>query len=138
MAGKGSDVNKNKLHSYEVGYKKPPGHTQFKPGQSGNVKGRPKRSQTFNDVVLKHLRKTVRLAVGGKSRRISLLEAIVLKHVSKATNGDPKSTSLLLGVFRADEGDQGNHLPQLLQQFRAIYAAHGVEGRDPALSPDVE
>ena len=27
---------------YEVGYGKPPVHTQFKPGQSGNPKGRPK------------------------------------------------------------------------------------------------
>jgi hypothetical protein len=28
---------------YEVGYKKPPVHSQFKPGQSGNLSGRPKR-----------------------------------------------------------------------------------------------
>src|SRR5215213_6143909 len=30
--------------SYEVGYRKPPRHTQFKPGQSGNPKGRPRQS----------------------------------------------------------------------------------------------
>jgi hypothetical protein len=27
---------------YEIGYKKPPRKNQFKPGQSGNPKGRPK------------------------------------------------------------------------------------------------
>ncbi|MGK7651962.1 DUF5681 domain-containing protein [Roseovarius sp. B08] len=27
---------------YEVGYAKPPANTRFKPGQSGNPKGRPK------------------------------------------------------------------------------------------------
>ncbi|MEQ8289313.1 MAG: DUF5681 domain-containing protein [Gammaproteobacteria bacterium] len=31
--------------NYEVGYKKPPKHTQFKKGQSGNRKGRPKGSK---------------------------------------------------------------------------------------------
>jgi len=31
--------------SYEVGYRKPPRHTQFQKGQSGNPGGRPRRSQ---------------------------------------------------------------------------------------------
>ncbi len=30
--------------SYEVGYRKPPRHTQFQKGQSGNPGGRPRRS----------------------------------------------------------------------------------------------
>ena len=29
-------------HTFSVGYGKPPAHTQFKPGQSGNPKGRRK------------------------------------------------------------------------------------------------
>ena len=29
--------------SYEVGYRKPPRHTQFQKGQSGNPGGRPRR-----------------------------------------------------------------------------------------------
>ncbi len=32
---------------YEVGYKRPPKHTQFKLGQSGNMKGRPKGTRNF-------------------------------------------------------------------------------------------
>lgn len=31
---------------YEVGYRKPPRHSQFKPGQSGNPKGRPPKETT--------------------------------------------------------------------------------------------
>ena len=36
---------------YEIGYRKPPKHTQFKKGQSGNPKGRPKRSESFGQLV---------------------------------------------------------------------------------------
>ena len=31
-----------------IGYGKPPMHTRFKPGQSGNVKGRPRGSNKFD------------------------------------------------------------------------------------------
>ena len=34
---------KKKKDDYEVGYGRPPKKTQFKKGQSGNPKGRPKR-----------------------------------------------------------------------------------------------
>jgi hypothetical protein len=52
-------MDKNDKSDYPVGYKKPPRDTQFKPGQSENRKGRPKRSATFADVLSKQLRKQV-------------------------------------------------------------------------------
>ena len=36
---------------YEIGYGKPPKHTQFKPGQSGNSKGRPRGQRNFRTAV---------------------------------------------------------------------------------------
>lgn len=39
---KSSGVRRECSEDYEVGYKKPPKEYQFKPGQSGNSKGRPK------------------------------------------------------------------------------------------------
>lgn len=36
-----------KKPDYSVGKGKPPKHTQFKPGQSGNPKGRPKGSNNL-------------------------------------------------------------------------------------------
>jgi len=40
---------------YSIGFKKPPKHARFKPGQSGNPKGRPKKTDTMADVLQKSL-----------------------------------------------------------------------------------
>ena len=40
-----------------VGYKQPPKHTQFKPGQSGNPKGRPKGTQNLATDLAEELRR---------------------------------------------------------------------------------
>jgi hypothetical protein len=56
----------NSKSDYPVGYKKPPRHTQFKPGQSGNPRGRPKQSATFADVLTKQLRKKVTVTMGAE------------------------------------------------------------------------
>jgi hypothetical protein len=36
---------------YDVGYGKPPKHTQFKPGHSGNPRGRRRGQQNFKTVI---------------------------------------------------------------------------------------
>jgi hypothetical protein len=109
---------------YSVGYKKPPRRTQFKPGQSGNSKGRPKKRATFAEVLLKELRKLVTINIGTRAQKVSMLEAIAMKHINKAANGDPKSTALVLNALKPFDSDQGNNIPELLRQFRAIHDSH--------------
>jgi hypothetical protein len=120
-------MDKNNRPDSPVGYKKPPRHSQFKPGQSGNAKGRPKQSPKFADVVSKQLRKKVKVTMGDKVLNISMFEAIAIKHVSRAINGDPKSTAIVLSSLKPFENDHDNNLPELLQQFRAIYASHAAD-----------
>jgi hypothetical protein len=128
-------MHKNDKFDYPVGYKKPPRDTQFKPGQSGNRKGRPKRSATFADVLSKQLRKQVKVTMGNKAQNISMFEAIAIKHVSQAANGDPKSTAIVLNSLKPFENDENNNLPELLRQFRAIHASKVV---DKSIAPQID
>jgi Family of unknown function (DUF5681) len=122
---------------YSVGYKKPPRHAQFKPGESGNRNGRPKKSTTFADVLTKQLRKKVAVTLGGnKTKKIHILEAIAMKHLSKAANGDPKSTEIVLECLKSEGTNQNGNLGELLHQFRSIHASREANNRVPGRSTD--
>lgn len=49
---------------------------------------------------MKGLRKRVMITAGGKTQKVTLLDAIAMKHISKAVNGDAKSTALLFGLLK--------------------------------------
>src|ERR1700687_1673760 len=96
-------MDKNKKSYYPIGYKKPPRHTQFKPGQSGNVKGRPKGTKNFATVLDKELRTKIEVTENGKRKKISKRDAIVKQTVNKAAAGDPKATVIVLNEVRPHE-----------------------------------
>ena len=52
--------------NYEVGYGKPPKHTRFKPGQSGNPKGRKPGSKNVMTLLEQTLFDTVKVRENGK------------------------------------------------------------------------
>jgi hypothetical protein len=88
---------------YEIGYGKPPEHTKFKKGKSGNPKGCPKkkRPSLYDDPIKAVLREEIRVVVNGKSTKMPVYRAILLKHVKKALEGDVKSTQLLFNETNA-------------------------------------
>jgi hypothetical protein len=113
-----------------VGYKKPPRHTQFKPGQSGNPKGRPKKAATLPDVFSKELRKQVPIINNGKRKKVSMLEAIVKQHLNKAANGDSKAAAIVLNHLKENKPGVGDNLSELVQEFRAVHNRHAAADRD--------
>ena len=58
-----------------TGYRNPPKHTQFRKGQSGNKKGRPKGSKNLSTVLMEAAGDRVTATIDGKPRRISKLQA---------------------------------------------------------------
>jgi hypothetical protein len=114
MKAKDEDAN-------SVGYKKPPQHTQFKPGQSGNPKGRPKKTASLTEIVAKEVRRKIQIVINGKRKRVSVLEAIVKQHLSKAAAGDPKSVAILFGQLKEAPPETRNKLGEVLQELRAAH-----------------
>src|SRR5947208_2084183 len=76
---------------YEVGYKKPPGHTRFRKGRSGNPKGRPKRAESFARLARRTLNERIAIKENGERRVISKLEAVLKQLINKAATGDARA-----------------------------------------------
>jgi hypothetical protein len=87
-------------HNYEVGYCKPPKHTQFKPGRSGNPKGRPRAQRNFRTVLNETLKEKVLIRDGEQTRRVSKLDALVQVTINKALKGDPKALASFIQLAR--------------------------------------
>jgi hypothetical protein len=81
---------------YEVGYGRPPKHSQFKPGRSGNPKGRPPKSKNVDTLIKSELDAMVTIKEGGRELRITKREAIVKQFVNSALKGDPRKLLLML------------------------------------------
>ena len=79
-----------------VGYKRPPKHSRFKPGRSGNPRGRPRKTRSIEAMIKRELDQTVKITEGGRELRISKREAIIKQFVNRAIKGDPKPLQLML------------------------------------------
>lgn len=81
-----------------VGYCKPPKHSQFKPGQSGNPSGRKRKEKKFIDPnpVREILLEEIKITINGKKRKMTKAQALVHKYVGMAMSGDYKAAALIL------------------------------------------
>jgi Family of unknown function (DUF5681) len=74
----------------EVGYGKPPRHTQFRKGQSGNPGGRPRRQpvQRANALLLAEAYRSVAIKEDGRMVPVTALQAVLRSQIELAINGD--------------------------------------------------
>ena len=100
----------------EVGYRNPPKHTQFKKGQSGNPRGRPKGSRNVRTIINEMLNRTVTIKENGRARRVKFLEAFVHQLAVKALNGSTRDRIALFKLFHeyAPELLKESELPRLI------------------------
>src|ERR1700733_181092 len=132
-------MDQKKRAEDSVGYKKPPRHAQFRPGQSGNPEGRPKKVASLPDIFSKELRARVPIVSNGKRTKVSMLVAIVKQHLNKAANGDSKAAAMVLNHLKEIKPGVGDSLSELVQEFRALHNRHVRTDLDrPEFSNDEE
>ncbi len=96
---------------YEVGYGKPPRHTQFKSGQSGNPGGRPRgqRSDRLQKLALHEAYRTVVVKEEGRAVPLSAIQAVLRSHIEMAAHGNVRAQCAILAMIRdAERADAAN------------------------------
>jgi hypothetical protein len=79
-----------------VGYKRPPKEHQFQKGCSGNPKGRPKPKKALFDKLEAVLSEPVTVVEDGKRKRVTKLEAMIMRLSAKALSGDLRALTKVL------------------------------------------
>lgn len=109
--------------NYTVGYAKPPAEHWFKPGQSGNPRGRPPKPlppppkegglTSTEASILRVMRGTVKVKSGEKSRWIASTDALAEHLLAQALGGDMRATRLLLELNREAEAREAQIAAQM-------------------------
>ena len=85
---------------YQVGYGKPPLHSRFKPGQSGNPKGRGKGTKNLKTILQEvAFDRKIKVTRDGKSMSMTPLEVTIEQMLAKAMKGDLKAADRLLSLL---------------------------------------
>jgi Family of unknown function (DUF5681) len=93
---------------YHVGYRKPPIESRFKLGTSGNPNGRPKGRRNLKRSAQEVFTNLVLVREGGKARRVTRLEALLLTTMERGLKGNDRAAegvikiALMLGLFNVE------------------------------------
>ena len=106
-----------------VGYGRPPKATRFRPGQSGNPRGRPKGARNLSTIIAAALSERVTVTENGRRRRITKLEAAVKQLVNRAASGEGRAMQLLLALVQANEARPAQQDAERVSDADAIVMA---------------
>ena len=133
-----SDIDDNaeraSLPPAKIGYRSPPEHSQFKPGQSGNPGGRAKGSQNFKTLFNKILNEEISLREGSDVKKLSKAEAIVRGVVIGALKGDARNVAILFRLAEQVGQFQDDNTRDITEIRRVIvsWKPPGAETEDDA------
>jgi hypothetical protein len=128
----GSDRN-----SYSVGYGKPPLHSRFRRGQSGNPAGRRKGVRNLMTDVRRTLSTPIKVKEGGRTRKKSTQEGALMVLREKALRGDARALDRLIELamrFNNDAIETGPAQP-LGADDQAILDAYVAQCSGAAMMP---
>jgi hypothetical protein len=143
--------------TYEVGYGKPPAHSRFKPGQSGNPSGRPKGSkknpatpplneERLKSIVLEEAYRTIRINDAKGEVSVPMAQAIVRSLAVNAVKGNQRAQRLFTELLTTTERDNKRLHDEWLQtaiEYKVEWEKElerrkrlGIDAPDPIPHPD--
>ena len=111
-----NEKSENK-RDYEVGRGKPPVHTRFKKGQSGNPRG--PRPKNLPALLVEALNEKVVVTIDGERREITKRQAVATQLVNKSTGADLRATKMLIDTLKDAEKKAGVTQPPEPAPFTA-------------------
>jgi hypothetical protein len=125
-------MSRDKEAEDEVGYGKPPRHTRFVKGQSGNPRGRPVGTKNLRTLLSEALNETVIVTENGGRRKVTKRQAIITQLVNRSATADFRAIKILLdivwGIERQTEptapetADFSEADEKVLEQIRARFS----------------
>ena len=85
-------------HDYAVGYGRPPTGSRFKPGTSGNAKGRPKGRKNLKTLIRQAMTAKISIQEGSSTRRVSKIEGVVLRQLQSALKGNDRAAMAVIKI----------------------------------------
>ena len=143
---------------YEVGYGKPPAHTRFQPGQSGNPAGRPRgakglknrlpalNEERMKTVVLEEAYRTISIRDSDRLIDIPVIQAVIRSVALNAVKGSQKAQQMFTDLLQWVEAENKALADQWLNtaiEYKVAWERElerrrrtGETGREPLPHPD--